>query len=205
MKLICSDEPMKKIVQNALLPFAIFTGALVLMGCGPAPSEATDSQQHSNNQSSTSMTASTEENTTSSATEQEFKSGSMLYIVRDVADMQLKTGEYMSQLQDTQQVLEQAVSDHNTVALQKALEQLKQQLTSFNAALETLNLKSQEIHNIRENILANNEKLLATPWLNGEVAIKDIDIAALEKQMGNIQGEVIKLASMLVQSSAEKN
>lgn len=189
---------MKQLLHNIIVPFALFSGTLFLVGCNEAQQSTLD---ESSQETSVLTTTSLDQKIPT----EELKSGSMLSIVRDVADMQLKTGEYITQLQDSKSSLEQAVEEKNTVALQNVVQQLNQQLNGFNAALETLNLKSQEINHIRENLLANNQKLLALPWLNGEIDLKDVDLAALETQMGNIQSEVIKLASMLVQNSVEKD
>src|SRR5690606_41986147 len=79
---------MDKILANALLPFALFSSAMVLLGCEQAveppvqPDEITASKPELNS-----------EQPVSSETAAERKSGNMFYIVRDVADMQLRSEE----------------------------------------------------------------------------------------------------------------
>ena len=55
----------------------------------------------------------------------------MLYIVRDVADMQLKAGDTVTQLQETQNDLQTAIEQHDQQQLQHAATALQQQLTGF--------------------------------------------------------------------------
>ena len=132
----------------------------------------------------------------------------MFYIVRDVADMQLKAGDYVEQLKQTQTDLETAINDKDQQQLQTTAKTLQQQLTGFNQALTNLNLKSQEIDSIRQNIKQANQQVLATPFLNGEVDLSQVDFKKIEKQMGSIQMEMIKLAGMMIpqgQDEAEQN
>jgi len=126
------------------------------------------------------------------------KSGNMFYIVRDVADLQLKAGDYVTQLKQTQTELETAVSEKDTSQLQSAAMQLQQQLKGFNQTLSGLNLKSQEVDQVRSNLMNANQQALASPFLNGQMDFSPVDFQKLEKQMGNIQSEMIKLAAMMI-------
>ncbi|WP_180081259.1 MULTISPECIES: hypothetical protein [unclassified Acinetobacter] len=196
---------MKKLVQNALVPFAIFTGVLVLIGCEPATTP--ENNQLDANSSEQSISATDTQNAPSNTTQSstQLKSGNMFYIVRDVADMQLKAGSYVEQLKQTQADLESAVNTQDHIQLQKAADQLQQQLKGFNSALNELNLKSTEIESIRTNLQTANQQVLASPFLNGQVDLSKVDFQKIKNQMGNIQSEMIKLAGMLIQDKSTSN
>ena len=181
---------MKKILQGALLPFAIFAAGLSLIGCD----QATEHTEAAAN------TADAEEIFASSADQAgtELKSGNMLYVVSDVADMQLKAGNYVQQLKDTQTALEQALADKDQQALQSSVNALHQQLTDFNRALSSLDLKSQEIESIREKIMSTNQQVLDLPYLNGKVELQTVDLAKIEQQISLLQSEMLTLAKMLL-------
>ena len=181
---------MKKLLQGALVPFAIFAAGLSLIGCDQA-SEHTES---------TALTSDTEEVFASSADAENntLKSGNMLYVVSDVADMQLKAGDYVQQLKDTKAELEQALADKNQQELQTSVNALHQQLTDFNRALSSLNLKSQEIESIRQKIMNTNQQVLDLPYLNGKVDLQAIDLAKIEQQISQVQSEMLSLAKMLL-------
>ena len=187
---------MKKFIQNAVSPFVMFSAGLLLIGCEQATKlDATENETSPS--SEVSEQVSTQSATEPSATA-ELKSGNMFYIVRDVADMQLKTGNYIEQLKQTQTDLEAAVSNHDQQQLQNTAESLKTQLKGFDQALSSLNLKSQEIDSIRQNLMQANQQVLATPFLNGELDLTQVDLKKIEQQMGTIQMEMIKLASMMI-------
>ena len=188
-------------------PFVMFSAGILLIGCEQANSP--DSTEDRTSQSSE-VSAQVSESATDSAetSKSELKSGNMFYIVRDVADMQLKAGDYVEQLKQTQTDLETAINDKDQQQLQSTAKTLKQQLTGFNQALTGLNLKSQEIDSIRQNIMQANQQALATPLLNGDVDLSQVDFKKIEKQMGSIQMEMIKLAGMMIpqgQDEAEQN
>lgn len=187
---------MKKFIQNAVSPFVMFSAGLLLIGCEQANKlDATENETSPS--SEVSEQVSTQSATEPSATA-ELKSGNMFYIVRDVADMQLKTGNYIEQLKQTQTDLEAAVSNHDQQQLQSTVESLKTQLKGFDQALSSLNLKSQEIDSIRQNLMQANQQVLATPFLNGELDLTQVDLKKIEQQMGTIQMEMIKLAGMMI-------
>lgn len=188
---------MKKFIQNVVSPFVMFSAGILLIGCEQANSP--DSTEDQTSQSSEVSEQVSESATDSAETSKaELKSGNMFYIVRDVADMQLKAGDYVEQLKQTQTDLETAINDKDHQQLQSTANTLKQQLTGFNQALTGLNLKSQEIDSIRQNIMQANQQALATPLLNGDVDLSQVDFKKIEKQMGSIQMEMIKLAGMMI-------
>ncbi|MFC6167507.1 hypothetical protein [Acinetobacter terrestris] len=198
---------MKKFIQNVVSPFVMFSAGILLIGCEQANSP--DSTEDRTSQSSeVSEQVSESAKDSAEISKPELKSGNIFYIVRDVADMQLKAGDYVEQLKQTQTDLETAINDKDQQQLQSTAKTLKQQLTGFNQALTGLNLKSQEIDSIRQNIMQANQQTLATPLLNGDVDLSQVDFKKIEKQMGSIQMEMIKLAGMMIpqgQDEAEQN
>lgn len=192
------DLMMKKFLQNLILPFALFSAGILLIGCEQAAEPNQQNIQTENaDQSSTAHVQNTEK--------PELKTGSMLYIVRDVADLQLKAGEYVTQLQETQNDLQTAIDQHDQQQLQQAASALQKQLTGFNAALNSLNLKTQEINDIRNTLLSANQQVLASPFLNGQVDLSQVDFKKIQQQMGTIQSEMLKLASMMIPQQADND
>lgn len=189
---------MKKFIPKAVLPFAILSTGILLSGCEQASEPQSDDIQTTQS-ADVALNQPTE--TTATA---DLKSGNMFYMVRDVADMQLKAGDYVAQLKQTQNELQTAINDKDQQQLQATAKTLQQQLTGFNQALTSLNLKSQEIDSIRQNILHANQQVLATPLLNGNIDLNQLDFKKIEQQMGSIQTEMIKLAGMMIPQGQDK-
>ena len=189
---------MKKFIQKAVLPFAILSTGILLSGCEQA-SEPQSDDIRTTQSADVALNQPTE--TTATA---DLKSGNMFYMVRDVADMQLKAGDYVAQLKQTQNELQTAINDKDQQQLQATAKTLQQQLTGFNQALTSLNLKSQEIDSIRQNILHANQQVLATPFLNGNIDLNQVDFKKIEQQMGSIQTEMIKLAGLMIPQGQHK-
>ncbi|WP_441373034.1 hypothetical protein [Acinetobacter lwoffii] len=190
---------MSKILANAVLPFALFSSGILLMGCDQAveaPAEQADTTTSDLEPASQQQ---------SSAAQTELKSGNMFYIVRDVADLQLKAGSYVEQLKQTQTELQTAVEAKDTQQLQSTATQLQQQLSSFNQVMGNLNLKSQEIDQIRDNIMTANQQVLASPLLNGQVDFSQVNLKKIESQMVNVQSEMVKLAGLLIQNPDQES
>ena len=189
---------MKKFIQKAVLPFAILSTGILLSGCEQASEPQSDDIQTTQS-ADVALNQPTE--TTDTA---DLKSGNMFYMVRDVADMQLKAGDYVTQLKQTQNELQTAINNKDQQQLQATAKTLQQQLTGFNQALTSLNLKSQEIDSIRQNILHANQQVLATPLLNGNIDLNQLDFKKIEQQMSSIQTEMIKLAGMMIPQGQDK-
>lgn len=189
---------MKKFIQNAALPFVMLSTGTLLSGCEQASEPQSDDIQTTQ---SADIAPNQPTETTATA---DLKSGNMFYMVRDVADMQLKAGDYVTQLKQTQNELQTAINDKDQQQLQATAKTLQQQLTGFNQALTSLNLKSQEIDSIRQNILHANQQVLATPLLNGNIDLNQLDFKKIEQQMGSIQTEMIKLAGMMIPQGQDK-
>ena len=187
---------MKNVSSKALLPFALLSSAFLLNACD----QMNTAQTPTTDQDDSNATSNRTENTTSAP----LSSGNMFYIVRDVADLQLKAGQYIEQLNQTKSELQTAVDAQDPQQLQIAATQLQQQLQGFNQTLSSLDLKTQEIDTIRQNLLTANQQVLASPFLNGQVDLSKVDFKKLEQQMGNIQTEMLKLAAMILQGESNQ-
>lgn len=180
---------MKKVTVDYRIALTLLGVGLFLGGCEPSSTpEPQDAQQPS-----------TEE--TGPQTQAALKSGNMFYMVRDIADMQLKAGEYISQLQVTQHHLQTAIEQQDQQQLKQTASILQQQLTGLNQALTALHLKTEEINTIRENVISANEQVLASPFLNGQVNFDEVDFTKIQQQMNTIQTEMLKLASLMIPES----
>ena len=187
---------MKNVSSKALLPFALLSSAFLLSACD----QMNTAQTPTTDQDDSNATANSNTNTTSAP----LSSGNMFYIVRDVADLQLKAGQYIEQLNQTKSELQTAVDAQDPQQLQILATQLQQQLQGFNQTLSSLDLKTQEIDTIRQNLLTANQQVLASPFLNGQVDLSKVDFKKLEQQMGNIQTEMLKLAAMILQGESNQ-
>lgn len=187
---------MKNVSSKALLPYALLSSAFLLSACD----QMNTAQTPTTDQDDSNATSNRTENTTSAP----LSSGNMFYIVRDVADLQLKAGQYIEQLNQTKSELKTALDAQDPQQLQILAIQLQQQLQGFNQTLSSLDLKTQEIDTIRQNLLTANQQVLASPFLNGQVDLSKLDFKKLEQQMGNIQTEMLKLAGMILQGESNQ-
>ena len=201
---------MKKLIQGALIPFSLFAFVLTIVGCDPSMKAASEQDQE---QAEVSVAKdeknntedhrqdhepSTAEDLTTSADSSNLKKGNFFYIASDVALMQAKTGRYISELQKTQEQFQQALDTKNTAQLETTANHLYSQLSGFNQALNGLELKTQEIDQVRQNLLKANKEALKSPYLNGEIDLSQIDIQKVQQQMSSIQSEMMKLAAMIL-------
>lgn len=203
---------MKKLLQGAVLPFIIFTSGVLLLGCNQPIEQSLqhdDSQiesaqnNHSQNEQSQDL-ESTDHDQAAHKNTADLKQGNMFYIARDVADMQLKTGNYVEKLQQAQTELQQAIEAKDHLQLQQTVKDLTRQLQGFNTALISLDLKTQEIDNIRQQVLSANKQVLNSSLLNGDLDISKIDFNKIEKQMDLIQTDMMKLAGMVLLSAGSE-
>ena len=196
----------------------ILSSGLLLSGCdqSPQPNMAEDEQTDSQDIRASESTRSNNTATDSEAsrerqrasTQTEFKSGNMFYIARDVANVQLKTGDYVEKLQDTQSELQHAIDTKDQQQLQDTAQDLSRELRGFNTALISLELKSQEIDSIRQQVIRANTQMLKSSFLNGDVDISKVDLKKIEKQLNSIQMDMLKLVSMVIpqnQNSSDQN
>lgn len=191
-------------IQRAILPCLLLSSAVFVYGCDSGVQKFGENDENTVQSSSTN----TDEQNTSESSENspsELKSGNYFYIARDVADMQLKAGDYLGQLQEAQNQLKEAINLKDHQALQASASNLEQQLKGLETALNGLDLKSQEIDQIRKNILSINQQALSSPFLNGEVDLINADFKKIEQQMGSIQNEMFKLVTLFAPSSENAN
>ena len=147
---------MKKLLQGAALPFVIFISGMLLLGCNQAAEQSRqqdDAQAIESAQISENTSDSNNNNQSIAKTTEDLKQGNMFYIARDVANVQLKTGDYVEKLQQSQANLQQAIQSQNQAELQQSVKTLTRELQGFNTALISLDLKSQEIDGIRQQVL----------------------------------------------------
>ena len=195
---------MKKLLQGAVLPFIIFISGMLLLGCNQAAEQSRqqdDAQAIETAQMSENTSDSNNNNQSIAKTTEDLKQGNMFYIARDVANVQLKTGDYVEKLQQSQSNLQQAIQSQNQAELQQSVKTLTRELQGFNTALISLDLKSQEIDGIRQQVLQANKQVLNSALLNGDLDISKVDFKKIEQQMNTIQLDMLKLAGMMIPGS----
>ena len=198
---------MKNFLQAKLLPVSALTAILFLSACDASSNKAEEAE--TSDQAAVIQTekqsGDADNQESESSNQADLKSGNFFYIARDVADVQLKAGDYIAQLQQSQENLQQALDTKDIQQLESTVTALKSQLTGFNQALDQLNLKSSEIDNIRQNIQTANEQALKSPLLNGQVDFSQVDFNKIEQQLGSVQSEMLKLAAMLIPKSGSSS
>lgn len=195
---------MKKLLQGAVLPFVIFISGMLLLGCNQAAEQSRqqdDAQAIETAQMSENTSDSNNNNQSTAKSTEDLKQGNMFYIARDVANVQLKTGDYVEKLQQSQSNLQQAIQSQNQAELQQSIKTLTRELQGFNTALISLDLKSQEIDGIRQQVLQANKQVLNSALLNGDLDISKVDFKKIEQQMNTIQLDMLKLAGMMIPGS----
>lgn len=195
---------MKKLLQGAVLPFVIFISGMLLLGCNQAVEQSRqqdDAQAIETAQMSENTSDSNNNNQSTAKSTEDLKQGNMFYIARDVANVQLKTGDYVEKLQQSQANLQQAIQSQNQAELQQSVKTLTRELQGFNTALISLDLKSQEIDGIRQQVLQANKQVLNSALLNGDLDISKVDFKKIEQQMNTIQLDMLKLAGMMIPGS----
>ena len=223
-----TERTMRKFLQGIVIPFTLFSFIIVMIGCDPSLKNKLEEQQSHQDASETNpiehesnikdfqektveddqSDLSSENKPTSSLaqhkSESELKSGNVFYIARDVASMQMNAGDYVTEIQKTQDALQSALDHKDQKLLQTTATNLHKQLTNFNQALINLDLKSQEIHNIRENIVSANKQVLKSSLMNGDLDYSKVDFKKIESQMSSVQNEMLKLASMILPKNTIK-
>ncbi len=190
---------MDKFSIKALLSSITLLSAFALTGCDQAPQE-----DHTNTQSeqTTEQNMSDEIIQSSSAQDtQNLSKGNMLNIARDIAKLQLETDDYIALLKQSQNSLEQAIQNKNVQQLKATSGDLNQELHGLHDTLLSLNLKSNEIDQIRQNLLVANQQLLNMPLLHGQFDLAKINFEQIEKQLNTIQMDMVKLASLVLKST----
>ncbi|MGL5405069.1 MAG: hypothetical protein ACRC9I_15270, partial [Acinetobacter sp.] len=137
--------------------------------------------------------------------EENLSNGNMLNIARDIAKLQLETDDYVALLKQSQSSLEQAIQEQNVQQLQNTTGELKQELHGLHDTLLSLNLKSNEVDQIRQSLLTANQQLLSMPLLHGQLDIAQLDFAKIEKQFNAIQMDMVKLATLVLGNKDDSN
>lgn len=194
-----------KMEKMSKLNFVLVTliGTLALSACSEDIGKLQDTANQVANSANELNDAVQQKNQQMQETSENLKSGNYLAIAQDVANMQLKTSDYLKELNETKVELEEALKIGNQAELQDLSNTLKTQITGLNEVVDQLNLKSQEIDEIRSHILEANEKILASPFLNGDLNLSKENLDQIEQQIGNIDQEMIQLAAMLITSGQD--
>ncbi|MCU4554391.1 hypothetical protein KTI87_17310 [Acinetobacter nosocomialis] len=187
---------MKKVLQGTFFPFVIFASGMLLLGCDQAQDHAKAQESAQTNDEVSEQADDSQQEIAPTKNKAELKSGNVFYIVRDAANLQLKAGDYIEKLKDTQLDVEQAIQDKDQQELKTTVTTLKQQLKGLNQVLLTLDIRSQEVENIRQNLLQANQQALSMPLLNGK--LEQIDFDQIEKQLNTIQMDMVKLAALIM-------
>ncbi|ERS03691.1 hypothetical protein Q674_08815 [Acinetobacter sp. COS3] len=173
--------------------------AFALTGCDQAPQEdrtnIQSEQAIEQNMSDEIIQSSSVQDT------QNLSKGNMLNIARDIAKLQLETDDYIALLKQSQNSLEQAIQNKNVQQLKATSGDLNQELHGLHDTLLSLNLKSNEIDQIRQNLLVANQQLLNMPLLHGQFDLAKINFEQIEKQLNTIQMDMVKLASLVLKST----
>ncbi|MFK4051270.1 hypothetical protein [Acinetobacter venetianus] len=190
---------MDKFSIKAFLSSMTLLSAFALTGCDQAPQE---------DRTNTQSEHATEQNiideiiqSSSAQDTQNLSKGNMLNIARDIAKLQLETDDYIALLKQSQNSLEQAIQNKNVQQLKATTGDLNQELHGLHDTLLSLNLKSNEIDQIRQNLLVANQQLLNMPLLHGQFDLAKINFEQIEKQLNTIQMDMVKLASLVLNST----
>ncbi|OBY72638.1 hypothetical protein [Acinetobacter gyllenbergii] len=196
---------MEKFSIKAILFASTLATAFILAGCDQTPQGNEGAES----------TAEIEQNLTQAEDEQveaeaaqdtqNLSRGNMFNIARDIAKLQIETDDYVTLLKQSQSNLEQAIQDKNVQQLQSTTGELNQELHKLHDALLSLNLKSNEVDQIRQSLLAANQQLLNMPLLHGQTDLSKIDFAKIEKQFNTIQMDMVKLATLVLGDKADSN
>ncbi|HHP8906060.1 TPA: hypothetical protein ACSI1J_003483, partial [Acinetobacter baumannii] len=181
---------------GAFFPFVIFASGMLLLGCDQAQDHAKEQESVQTNDQISEQADDSQQEITATQNKTELKNGNVFYIVRDAANLQLKAGDYIEKLKDTQLDVEQAIQDKDQHELKTTVTTLKAQLEGLNQALLGLDIRSQEVENIRQSLLQANQQALSMPLLNGK--LEQINFDQIEKQLNTIQMDMVKLAAMIM-------
>ncbi|ENU4308650.1 hypothetical protein ACFH3B_003012 [Acinetobacter baumannii] len=187
---------MKKVLQGTFFPFVIFASGMLLLGCDQTQDHAKEQESVQTNDQISDQADDSQQEITATQNKTELKNGNVFYIVRDAANLQLKAGDYIEKLKDTQLDVEQAIQDKDQHELKTTVTTLKAQLEGLNQALLGLDIRSQEVENIRQSLLQANQQALSMPLLNGK--LEQINFDQIEKQLNTIQMDMVKLAAMIM-------
>lgn len=190
---------------KAILSVTTLVSLLTLAGCDQVPHDNEQAEQNTEIEQSNTTSENIERDTSIAQDTQNLSRGNMLNIARDIAKLQIETDDYVTLLKQSQSNLEQAIQDKNVQQLQSTTGELNQELHKLHDALLSLNLKSDEVDQIRQNLLAANQQLLNMPLLHGQTDLSKIDFAKIEKQFNTIQMDMVKLATLVLGDKTDSN
>lgn len=193
-------------IKATLSTITLLAASFLLTACNQTPPE--NSYLEKNSEFEQPSVRDGEKEMMSKATiseEENLSNGNMLNIARDIAKLQLETDDYVALLKQSQSSLEQAIQEQNVQQLQNTTGELKQELYGLNDTLLSLNLKSDEVDQIRQSLLTANQQLLSMPLLHGQLDIAQLDFAKIEKQFNAIQMDMVKLATLVLGNKDDSN
>lgn len=147
----------------------IFASGMLLLGCDQTQDHAKEQESVQTNDQISDQADDSQQEITATQNKTELKNGNVFYIVRDAANLQLKAGDYIEKLKDTQLDVEQAIQDKDQHELKTTVTTLKAQLEGLNQALLGLDIRSQEVENIRQSLLQANQQALSMPFIKWEI------------------------------------
>lgn len=196
---------MDKLSFKTFLSVTTLVSLFTLAGCDQVPHDNDQAEQDTTIEQPMPASENTQHDATVAQDTQNLSKGNMLNIARDIAKLQLETDDYVTLLKQSQGNLEQAIQDKNIQKLQSTTGDLKQELHGLHDALLSLNLKSNEVDQIRQSLLSANQQLLNMPLLHGQTDFSKIDFAKLEKQFNTIQMDMVKLATLVLGDKADSD
>lgn len=191
---------------KAILSAMTLAAAFTLTGCDQVPHDHQQVEQESEFEQP--ATIANQDNSTEMIKAQDTQNlsrGNMLNIALDIAKLQLETDDYVALLKQSRSSLGQAIRDQNVQQLQNTTGELKQELYGLHDTLLSLNLKSDEVDQIRQSLLTANQQLLSIPLLHGQLDIAQLDFAKIEKQFNAIQMDMVKLATLVLGNKDDSN
>lgn len=191
---------------KAILSAMTLAAAFTLTGCDQVPHDHQQVEQESEFERP--ATTANQDNSTEMIKAQDTQNlsrGNMLNIARDIAKLQLETDDYVALLKQSQSSLEQAIQEQNVQQLQHTTGELKQELHGLHDTLLSINLKSDEVDQIRQSLLTANQQLLSMPLLHGQLDIAQLDFAKIEKQFNAIQMDMVKLTTLVLGNKDDSN
>ncbi|VXA56904.1 conserved hypothetical protein [Acinetobacter proteolyticus] len=195
----------EKFSIKAILSVSTLATALILAGCDQTPQDNEGAESTAEVEQNLTQTEDEQLEAAAPQDTQTLSRGNVLNIARDIAKLQIETDDYVTLLKQSQSNLEQAIQDKNVQQLQSTTGELNQELHKLHDALLSLNLKSDEVDQIRQNLLAANQQLLNMPLLHGQTDLSKIDFAKIEKQFNSIQMDMVKLATLVLGDKTDSN
>ena len=184
--------------RQAILPVFLFSSAVLALGCQPVTTPEED-------------TTPKEETITEheSVDDQVMQSkappvaGNVFYMMRDVAEVQLKVGDNISSLQQQSEAFSDALNSQNLTVAQTQRNELASQLRTLHNNLTQIELRSQEVSQLRDHMLKTTDDLLASKWLNSAITLNEKDLKQLQAELLQIQNNMLNIARLVMQDTSK--